>query len=112
MALLKRAPNPFVAQLEQRVKLGANRAWGVQLAGGFNRDRALASYARAVSRLSSIIGNRDTNLLHSVFRSRGTRAFYQVRVGVDTRAEADGLCGRILRTGQGCLVLRNTNVRG
>jgi soluble lytic murein transglycosylase-like protein len=111
MALLKRAPNPFVTQLAQRVQLGVNRAWGVQLAGGFNRDRALGSYARAVSKLTGIIGDRDTNLLSSVYRSRGTRAFYQVRVGVDTREEANTLCGRILRTGHGCLVLRNTNVR-
>src|SRR4051794_29878656 len=41
MALLRRSPNPFVAQLEQRIKLGADRPWGVQLAAGFNRDRAL-----------------------------------------------------------------------
>ncbi len=39
MALLKRAPNPFVTQLEQHVKLGADRLWGVQLAAGFNRDK-------------------------------------------------------------------------
>lgn len=32
MALLKQAPNPFVAGLEQRVTLGAARLWGVQLA--------------------------------------------------------------------------------
>src|ERR1700688_4596997 len=42
MALLTRAPNPFVTQLEQHVKLGAARLWGVQLAAGFNRDQALA----------------------------------------------------------------------
>ncbi len=35
MALLKRAPNPFVAELEQHVKLSAAREWGVQLAAGF-----------------------------------------------------------------------------
>src|SRR4030088_3433236 len=39
MALLRRAPNPFVSELEQHVKLGADRLWGVQLAGGFNRDK-------------------------------------------------------------------------
>jgi hypothetical protein len=42
-----------------------------------------------------------------VLRSRGTRTFYQVRVGVDTRSAADDLCGRIRRAGQACLVLRN-----
>jgi peptidyl-tRNA hydrolase len=64
------------------------------------------------ARLSGIIGDRDTNLLSSIYRSRGTRAFYQVRVGVDTRADADALCNKIRRAGQACLVLRNTHVRG
>jgi len=107
MALLQRAPNPFIAQLEQRVKLGENRPWGVQLAGGFNRDRALASYARAMARLRPVIGDRDPNLLSSLYRSRGTRTFYQVRIGEDTRVAADELCGKIRRAGQACLVLRN-----
>jgi soluble lytic murein transglycosylase-like protein len=107
MALLRQAPNPFVTQLEQRVTLGVGRPWGVQLAAGFNRDRALSSYARVMSRLRSVVGDHDPNLLSSLFRSRGTRAFYQVRIGAETRPEADDLCGRIRRAGQGCLVLRN-----
>ncbi|QDM17500.1 lytic transglycosylase domain-containing protein [Tardiphaga sp. vice352] len=107
MALLQRAPNPFVTQLEARVKLGEARAWGVQLAAGFNRDRALASYARAMVRLRPLIGDRDPNLHGGVLRSRGTRMFYQVRIGEDTRAAADALCHQIQRIGQACLVLRN-----
>jgi hypothetical protein len=112
MALLRRAPNPFVTELEQHIKLGADLPWGVQLAAGFNRDRALASYARAMSRLSSVIGDRDPSLLGSLFRSRGTRTFYQVRIGTDTRAAADDLCGRIRHAGEACLVLRNMAARG
>ena len=112
MALLQRAPNPFVTGLEQRVKLGAAMPWGVQLAAGFSRDRALAMYARAISRLSTIIGDRDPSLLSSVFRSRGTRPFYQVRVGADTRAAANELCDRIKRAGQACIVLKNAEQHG
>jgi hypothetical protein len=112
MALLKRAPNPFVIQLEQRVKLGAARPWGVQLAAGFNRDRALANYARAMARLSKIVREHDPNLLSSVFRSRGSRPFYQVRIGIDSRAAADDLCKQIQRAGQACFVLRNHAARG
>jgi Transglycosylase SLT domain/SPOR domain len=112
MAMLKRAPNAFVTQLEQHVKLGADRLWGVQLAAGFDRDSALAMYARAMKRLSAVIGDQDPSLLGSLFRSRGTRTFYQVRIGADTRPAADDLCGRIRRAGGACLVLRNMNVRG
>lgn len=112
MALLQRAPNPFVAGLEQRVKLGAAMPWGVQLAAGFSRDKALAMYARAMGRLTAIIGDRDPSLLSSVFRSRGTRPFYQVRVGADTRAAANELCDRIRRAGQACIVLKNAEQHG
>ncbi|MEA2884578.1 MAG: hypothetical protein QOH32_3834 [Bradyrhizobium sp.] len=112
MALLRRAPNPFVAGLEQHVKLSAARAWGVQLAAGFDRNRALAMYARAIKRLGAVIGDQDPSLLGSLLRSRGTRTFYQVRIGADTRVAADDLCSRIRRAGGACLVLRNMNVRG
>jgi hypothetical protein len=112
MALLRRAPNPFVTQLEQRVTLAAARLWGVQLAAGFDRNKALAMYARAMKRLSAVVGGQDPSLLSSVMRSRGTRAFYQVRIGADTRPAADDLCNRIRRAGGACFVLRNMNVRG
>jgi hypothetical protein len=108
MALLRRAPNPFVTQLEQHVKLAAAKEWGVQLAAGFNRDRALAMYARAIRRLSAVIGDRDPSLLANSFRT-GLRPFYQVRIGEDTRAAADELCRRIQRAGGACFVLRNRN---
>jgi len=107
MALLTRAPNPFVTGLEQRVTLGAASPWGVQLAAGFSRDLAMAMYARAIRRLGSVIGDRDPELLGATLRARGTHMFYQVRIGADTRAAADALCDQIRRAGQACLVLRN-----
>jgi hypothetical protein len=112
MALLRRAPNPFVTQLEQHVKLAEARVWGVQLAAGFSRDQALAMYARAIKRLSAVIGDQDPSLLSSIMRSRGSRTFYQVRIGADTRPAADDLCNRIRRAGGACFVLRNFSVRG
>ena len=107
MALLKRAPNPFIAELEQRVTLSAAKLWGVQLAAGFNRDKALAMYSRAMSRLSSVIGDQDPSLLASRLRTRGAATFYQVRIGADTRPDADNLCNRIRKAGGACFVLRN-----
>ena len=112
MALLQRAPNPFVTQLEQHVRLGAAKIWGVQLAAGFDREHALAMYARAMKRLSGVIGDRDPSLLSAVLRNRGNHMFYQVRIGTDTRPEADALCGRIQHAGGACFVLKNMFVRG
>ena len=112
MALLKQAPNPFVTGLEQRITLGAAKVWGVQLAAGFSRDKALAMYARAMKRLSAVIGDQDPSLLSSVMRSRGTRAFYQVRIGADTRPAADDLCNRIRKAGGACFVLKKQGRAG
>jgi hypothetical protein len=112
MALLKRAPNYFVSRLEESVQLGAAQPWGVQLAGGFNRDLAMAMYSRAMSRLRSVVGDQTPTLLSTQNRNRGMRPFYQVRIGADTRQAADDLCNRILRAGGACFVLRNMGVRG
>ena len=112
MALLKRAPSPFITQLEERVKVSAAKLWGVQLAAGFDRNKALAMYARAVKNLTSVIGDRDPSILSSVMRTRGSHTFYQVRIGADTRPEADDLCNRIRKAGGACFVLKNIFVRG
>jgi transglycosylase-like protein with SLT domain/sporulation related protein len=112
MALLKRAPNYFVSRLEESVQLGAARPWGVQLAGGFDRNLAMAMYSRAMAKLRGVIGDQSPSLLSSQNRSRGMRPFYQVRIGAETRPEADDLCNRIHRAGGACFVLRNVGVRG
>jgi hypothetical protein len=107
MAMLRQAPNPFVEQLAERVKLVAASPWGIQLSAGFSRERALGAYANIARRFAGILAGRDPSLLSTTLRSRGTRAFYQVRVGAQTRTDADGLCASIRRAGGACLVLRN-----
>jgi hypothetical protein len=107
MALLKRSPNPFLESLEQRVALTVASPWGVQLAANFSRERALESYARVMARFNAILGDEDPTLLRTLLRSRGTRPFYQVRVGAQTRGDANALCKRIRGAGGACMVLRN-----
>jgi len=94
MALLHRAPNPFVQKLEERVNLVAVAPWGVQLAAGFSREHALSNYAMLAKRYGDVLAGRDPSLLSSIFRTRGTQPFYQVRVGADTRAAAENLAAR------------------
>jgi hypothetical protein len=107
VALLKRAPNQFVTRLEHEVRRAAAKRWGVQVAAGFNRDQALAMYARAMKGLSAVTGQKDDpGLVPILFRARGTSNFYQVRIGSDTRREADDLCRRIRGALGACLVKR------
>jgi hypothetical protein len=108
IALLTREPNGFVTQLEQRVTRALVKPWGVQVAAGFNRDHALQMYARAMKGLSSIIGQQDDpNLSPILVHARGNGTFYQVRIGANSRHEADGLCQRIRHAGGACLVKRS-----
>ena len=108
MAMLTRAPNRFVEKLTERVNLVAVAPWGVQLSANFSRDKALASYAALARRYGEILEGRDPSLLSTTLRRPTAPTFYQVRVGADTRAAAEGLCGSIRRAGGACLVLRNT----
>ena len=103
IALLNRAPNRFVARLEQSVTRAAKKPWGVQVAAGFGRDQALVMYAQAMKGLSAVVGPSAEPIL---FRGRGTSMFYQVRIGANTRSEANKLCQRIRRSGGACLVKR------
>jgi hypothetical protein len=107
VALMRQAPNPFIEQLEERIKLVAARPWGVQLSAGFSRDRALAAYGSLAKRYGELLAGRDPTILSTTLRSRGTNPFYQVRVGTDTREDANGLCAKLRRAGGACMVLRN-----
>lgn len=112
MALLRRAPNPFVQELERRVNVVAASPWGVQLSAGFSRARVLASYGRLEKRYGGVLAGRDPSILAGMLRSRGTRTFYQVRIGAATRVAANDLCARIQRAGGACMVLRNPRGAG
>lgn len=81
--------------------------WGVQLAGNFSKARALASFQRAGARHRAIIGELQPMIIGTRLRSRGTRAFYRVRLPAATRAEAAALCRRIQADRGACVVLRS-----
>jgi Transglycosylase SLT domain/SPOR domain len=104
---MHRDMNLFIAKLTERVKLTADSPWGIQLSAGFSRERVLAAYATVASRYAEILVGKDASILSSVFRSRGTQAFYQIRVGTDTFESANDLCAGIRRAGGACMVLSN-----
>jgi hypothetical protein len=97
----------FVEKLTERVNLVADSPWGIQLSAGFSRERVIEAYAAIASRYAGILAGRDASILSSIFHSRGTGAFYQIRVGTDTLESADNLCAEIRRAGGACMVLRN-----
>lgn len=107
MALLKEEPTPFIGALERRVNQGFARPWGVELSAGFIREQVLASYAAIERTYRVILENHDPMIMENKNRNRGTREFYQVRIGADTRGAANQLCTALRKAGAACLVLRN-----
>jgi hypothetical protein len=81
--------------------------WGVQLAGNFSKELALASYARARQSYAAIIGEIQPMVIGTRLHSRGLRPFYRVRVPAQTRAAADAICGRIRAARGSCVTLRS-----
>lgn len=81
--------------------------WGVQLAGNFSKSLALASFARARARYAEVLGDIRPMIIGTRLRTRGTRAFYRVRVPADSRSAANDLCRRIHTARGACIVLRS-----
>ena len=105
--VLRRSPNPFVAELEKRVSDGVAKPWGVELSAGFSRAKALKFYSAAESKYRALLAGHDPSILRTANRSRGMSDFYQIRVGADTRLEANKLCASLRAAGGACMVLRN-----
>jgi hypothetical protein len=81
--------------------------WGVQIAGSFSKAAALAAYQRARTLYAAALGDVEPMLIGGRAPGRGFGSFYRVRAPAATRAEGEALCGKILRVGGACVVLRN-----
>jgi len=81
--------------------------WGVQIAASFSRASAMRAYARVQHDFYPVIGGKNPFVLGSVVRSRGFRPFYRVRIGAQSRREADKICASLEAAGGACVVLRS-----
>lgn len=84
----------------------ASGPWGVQVAGNFSKARAISAYSALQKRFASLIGARPPMIVAGRMRGRGTRAFYRIRVPMQTRAEAERLCADLQAAGGSCIVLK------
>ncbi len=83
--------------------------WGVQVAGNFSLNRAMASYAALQNRHGDILGGQPPMVVRGVNRSRGNAALYQLRVPAQSRDEAGDICKRLKAAGAACVVLKTGN---
>jgi transglycosylase-like protein with SLT domain/sporulation related protein len=106
-AMMRETPSLYLSRLTRQIEKSATSPWGVQVSAGFSRERALASYSDIEKRHRESLSGLDPIIIATTLRSRGTHPFYQVRIGTDTRAGADRLCGSLRKGGIACMVLRN-----
>jgi hypothetical protein len=110
-AMLRQTPTVFITKLEQHVAGSTGSPWGVQVSAGFSREHALAAYSAIEQRERETLAGFDPVILQTLLRSRGTKPFYQVRIGTATRESANTLCARLKKRGTACMVLRNSGQR-
>lgn len=85
--------------------------WGVQLAGHYNPAVALSLFDRAVRRLPAPHNAERALIVRQRGGNFGYRPRYAARIGRETRADADALCGVARASGVACIVFRNRRGR-
>jgi Transglycosylase SLT domain len=86
-------------------KAEAVKPWGVELAGGPTKGKALVRYREVQSKYAGLLAGREPSFfIRGVIGDMGA---VRARVGTDTRAEAAKLCADLRAAGWYCDVLRN-----
>jgi Transglycosylase SLT domain/SPOR domain len=81
------------------------KPWFIQVAGGFNRAAMARKWERMRGQMASVIGDNPAGLSRT--RSPlGRKALYTVRIGADSRAEANTICAALKAKGSACVVLK------
>ncbi len=107
LALAARLSKPGAgSELVARVEKADWAPWGVQVAGNFSLNLAMASYGRQQQRFAAVLAGQAPMVVRDVNRSRGNAPVFQIRVPAQTRQEAADICKRLKAVGGACLVLK------
>lgn len=82
------------------------KPWGIQVAGNFRRSAAVNQWNRLRRQFASVLGGHDP-VVSRIRTPMGRRGIYAVRIGADSRGEADGICSKLRAAGGACIVSRN-----
>ena len=82
------------------------KPWGVQVAGHVNEAIAIRIYRRLQDDHPDILGGVDPIVMR-VRPMSGPRRITAIRIGADTRGEANAFCERYRARGGACVAMRN-----
>ncbi len=80
--------------------------WGVQVAGNFSKAHAVETFRALQKRYPSLLGDVTPMILGGRMQGRGARAFYRIRLPVETREAGEELCRKLQKAGGSCIVLK------
>ncbi len=82
------------------------KPWGVQVAGNFRRSAAVNQYERVRRQFASVMAGHKP-VVSKVRTPIGRRSIYAVRIGANSRGEADRICTALRSVGGACIVMKN-----
>jgi Transglycosylase SLT domain/SPOR domain len=82
------------------------KPWGVQVAGNFRRSAAVKQYERVRRQFGAIMAGQKP-VVSRVRTPIGRRGIYAVRIGADSRGEANNICTALRSSGGACIVMKN-----
>lgn len=82
------------------------KPWGIQVAGNVRRTAAIRQFNRVKARFPALFEGHDP-VVSKARSARVPRGIYAVRIGADSRQEADKICARLREAGGACVVMRN-----
>lgn len=82
-------------------------AWGVEIATSFSKQEALDRFAQVKQDHADLLGDYDPMVVESCDLHMGTDLQYSVRIGMNSRDDADKLCAKLQAAGGACIVQKN-----
>jgi hypothetical protein len=82
-------------------------AWGVEIATSFSKQEALDQFAKVKEDHADLLGGYDPMVVETCDLHMGTDLQYSVRIGMQTRDDADSLCAKLQGAGGACIVRKN-----
>ena len=82
------------------------KPWGVQVAGNMRRAIAIRQWQRVKARFPALLAEHEP-AVSRVRPASGPRRIYAVRIGAESRKEANDICNKLRKVGGACVVLKN-----
>ena len=81
--------------------------WGVEIATSFSKQDALDRFTRIQQNHAGILSAYQPIVVEACDLHMGTKLQYSARIGMDSREDADALCGKLQADGGACIVQKN-----